>query len=333
LADLPEQYKKDPDLWLKGFRVDETIDPKTLCHRILIHDVDVLSPFGFDLKGTFESGQCFRWKAVDENRYFGIVRGKAVVVSLYEKKHLLIENATAEDFSEIWYDYFDLSTNYASIIRQVDKDGFMHESVSFSGGARLLRQDFEEVLFSYILSAQNNIPRIKKLIESLCERYGDPIPGNAPDAGPAYSFPAATVLSRQFCPENRPGCRSGNLCGNPFGGYRCPYIRSTAELLATQQIVPDFELLADSGAKEARRQMCRFPGVGEKVADCVLLYSGIRKDLCPVDTWVEKTIQSRYLGKAATKNEIRAFTESYFGRYAGYAQLWFFYYARNHSIR
>jgi N-glycosylase/DNA lyase len=82
-------------------------------------------------------------------------------------------------------------------------------------------------------------------------------------------------------------------------------------------------------SEAARKELCRFSGVGEKVADCVLLYSGIRKDLCPIDTWVEKTIKERYLDENATKKDIRKFTESYFGNYAGYAQLWFFYFARN----
>ncbi len=330
LTYFPDHQNQESGLWLKDFYVVETISRETGCPRILIHDVDALSPYGFDLKGTFESGQCFRWKAVDEGRYFGIVRRKAVTVSLCEKKHLLIENATAEDFCGIWHDYFDLAVNYAPLLEQVDKDAFMHGAVSFSGGARLLRQDFEETLFSYILSAQNNIPRIKKLIENLCEKYGEQIPGITPDAMPAYSFPTSAALSRQFCLQNRPGCKSGNLCENPFGGYRCPYIRRTADMLAANRIVLDFDRLAASSAREAREFLCQFPGVGEKVADCVLLYSGIRQDICPIDTWVEKTIQAHYLGQAASKNDIRAFTESYFGRNAGYAQLWFFYYARSH---
>ena len=306
---LPEDAK---EIWIKGFHVKETREKATGLSRILVHDVDALSPYGFDLKGTFESGQCFRWQSAGEGRYSGIVRGRAVNVSLVGNRHLLIENATSDDFSEIWHDYFDLSTRYHPIIDSVDKDSFLHRAVVFSGGVRLLRQDFEETLFSFILSSQNNIPRIKKLVETLCADYGDPIPGRG------FAFPAASVLSRRFCTDEHEDCRSGNLCGHPFGGYRCPYIRGTAEMLLSEEgEALDFTRLAASSAREARQFLCRYPGVGEKVADCVLLYSGIHKDICPVDTWVEKTIRAVYLGADATKKEIRQFTESYFGEYAG----------------
>jgi len=345
------------DARIKGFRVVETFNNDTGYNQILIHDVADLSPFGFDLKGTFESGQCFRWREVGGNRYFGIVKGKAVTVWTVDNKHLQIENATMEDFVEIWHAYFDLSTDYGPIIEAVDKDPFLHASVMFSGGARMLCQDFEETLFSYILSAQNNIPRIKKLVETLCANFGDKIYrdsdiGKGSDIGSVknsnifdvagdkslefqppellgYSFPSAEILSRHFCTRTHANCCSKNLCGHQFAGYRCPYIRGTAQMLSNDTVALDFDLLGNNSAKVARKELCRFPGVGEKVADCVLLYSGIRKDICPIDTWVEKTIKSNYVGPDASKNEIRAFSENYFGRYAGYAQLWFFNYARN----
>ena len=317
--------------WTNGFYVIESQGPETGTPQILIRDVSLLSPYGFDLKGTFESGQCFRWNRISPGRYAGIVRGKAVTVSLEETRHLRIENATREDFVEIWHSYFDLATDYAPILEQVDKDAFLHEAAVFSGGARMLRQDFEETLFTYILSSQNNIPRIRKLVETLCEKYGAPIPGNVPSQIFGYSFPSTAALSRAFCTMDRPGCRAGNLCETPFAGYRCPYVRQTVAMLASASPagVLDFDRLAHSSAAEARKMLCAFPGVGEKVADCVLLYSGLRKDLCPIDTWVEKTIRKIYLEPHASKKEIRTFTESYFGENAGYAQLWFFNYVRN----
>lgn len=321
---------------IKGFRVTETVDKATNRGSILIRDVVDLSPCGFDLKGTFESGQSFRWRLSgstgtgpdysgpdDSPVYSGIVRDKAVKVSVRSNRHLLIENASAEDFDILWHSYFDLSTDYAPIIKKVDKDDFMKRAVGYSGGVRMLRQDFEETLFSYILSSQNNIPRIMKLVENLCELYGDKIG----DRG--YSFPSAAVLAERFCRIDHPACRSNNLCDNPFGGYRCTYIKKTAQMLASGEIVINAANLARVSANEARKELCLLPGVGEKVADCVLLYSGIRKDICPIDTWVEKTIRDEYLSPDAKKKDIRNFTETYFGAYAGYAQLWFFNYARN----
>lgn len=360
LDDFLSKICEIENLWIKDFNVIEYFDKSTGFTCILIKDVARLSPYGFDLKGTLESGQCFRWKKVGENRYFGIVRSHAVYVSLIDNAHLLIENSNADDFTNLWYKYFDLKTDLAPIIKAVDKDPFLHKSVLFSGGVRMLNQDFEETLFSYILSAQNNIPRIKGLVESLCVKYGEKIyisqfkgekgttapqlvKKNLDTAGVAleatasefsdillgYSFPTAAVLSKNFCNEGHGNCAANNLCGHPFAGYRCPYIKKTANLLVHNLVKLDFEELASVPAKQARTGLCQFPGVGEKVADCVLLYSGIRQDICPIDTWVEKTIRSNYLNENATKNEIRAFTESYFGKNAGYAQLWFFNYARN----
>lgn len=319
---------------IKGFQVVEMMPDADRTNRILIRDVADLSPSGFDLKGTLESGQCFRWNETDAGRYLGIVMGHAVLVSLVEKKHLLIENAGVEDFSELWHDYFDLGTDYAPIQKKVDRDPFLHEAIRHSGGARMLRQDFEETLFSYILSSQNNIPRIKKLVESLCGLYGTEVRFISHQNGmdteyQGHAFPSARVLSERFCNENNPSCRAAALCSHPFGGYRCPYIKKTASILLSGEVPLDFTFLSSCSVLKAREILCRFPGVGEKVADCVLLYSGIRKDICPIDVWVEKTIREIYLHPGAGKKEIRAFTESYFGEDAGIAQLWFFNYARN----
>jgi N-glycosylase/DNA lyase len=347
---------------IKGFNVLEEKDKITGQNKITVLDVSDLSPLGFDIKGTFESGQCFRWKSCGDGSYNGIVRGRAVNVSLQNDRHLVINNSTSSDFENIWYNYFDLSTDYAPIIKAVDKDEFMHSCVNHSAGARMLVQDFEETLFSYILSAQNNIPRIKGLVENLCRLYGDVIyegdceySGNSSNSMSSvstnsdsiavsnemsgesysrskilgYSFPSAEKLSKDFCKIDCRVCSSANLCESPFAGYRCPYIKRTAKMIANHEIVLNFESLSAMDSEAARKELCRFSGVGEKVADCVLLYSGIRKDLCPIDTWVEKTIKERYLDENATKKDIRKFTESYFGNYAGYAQLWFFYFARN----
>jgi len=318
---------------IRGFNVVFEKNVKSGLPQILIKDVSDLSPMGFDVKGTFESGQCFRWKRVDEGKYFGIVKELAVTVSLADGRHLLIENSTLQDFNDVWFDYFDLGTDYAPIIRQVDKDDFMHAAIRFSGGARMLVQQFEETLYSYILSSQNNIPRIIKLVDSLCSLYGEEIysyPNNKEKILMGHSFPDSEKLALNFCTKQ--GCEScgsrNGLCEKPFGGYRCPYIRKTALMIYTGEFTLDRNFLLSETSDNARKELCRLSGVGEKVADCVLLYSGIRKDICPIDVWVEKTIKHFYLDESAKKSEIRNFTQDYFGRNAGYAQLWFFNYSR-----
>ncbi len=319
---------------IKGFNVVQTKNILSGLQEILVKDVSDLSPLGFDIKGTFESGQCFRWKKVEDGKYFGIVRDKAVTVSLAEGgRDLIIENSNPEDFKDIWYDYFDLGTDYATIIKEVEKDDFMRSAIQFSGGARMLVQDFEETLYSYILSSQNNIPRIIKLVDSLCSLHGEKICTPSPFGHEillGHTFPDSEKLALNFC--TREGCEScgsrNGLCEKPFAGYRCPYIRKTALMIYTNEFILDKNYLASTSADKARKELSRLSGVGEKVADCVLLYSGIRKDICPIDVWVEKTIKHFYLDESAKKNDIRNFTQEYFGKNSGYAQLWFFNYSR-----
>ncbi len=329
---------------VRGFRIDESVDSVGI-RCITVKDAGDLSPGGFDAAATFESGQCFRWNGTGEGRYSGIAFGKSVSVSSPGRRDILIENAVPEDFYDIWYDYLDLGTDYNMIAKASSGDDFMRRAITFAGGARVLKQEFNETLFSYILSSQNNIPRIKGLVKDLCIRHGEIIPyseGDTEGRFGGHAFPEVSVLARDFCTEKKytdmdqtacRKCSAVDLCGSQFAGYRCPYIALTAAMLEEKNYIPDPVRLADTDQDSARKDLCILPGVGEKVADCVLLYSGIRHDVCPIDTWVEKTIRRVYLNDNATKKDIRSFTQSYFGEYAGYAQLWFFYYARSSGLR
>lgn len=320
---------------INGFRAEECRTGINEIESIIIHDISDLSPYGFDLKSTFESGQAFRWKKTGENRYKGIVKGKAAAVSIVSKGNMLIENSTAKDFKDIWYDYFDLGTDYYKILKDSEKDDFMRSAIRFCGGARMLVQDFEETLFSYIISSQNNIPRIRGLVEDLCMLHGKKISG-AEDDFSGFSFPELSELALNFCSgdeDDQCKCCSSSLCGKQFAGYRCPYIARTAQMLYSRKYVPDLGKLSVMPGDMARKDLQKLPGVGQKVADCVLLYSGIRKDICPIDTWVARTIRKTYLEDNSSIREIRIFTEDYFGDVAGYAQLWLFYYARMKDLR
>lgn len=319
---------------ISGFNVEEFRTGRNGISSIRIRDISDLSPFGFDLKSTFESGQAFRWEKAGENRYKGIAKGKAVAVSIDDNRNLIIENSTPADFAGIWYDYFDLGTDYVKILKDSDKDDFMHRAIEYCGGARMLVQEFEETLFSYIISSQNNIPRIRALVEELCRLHGNKISGPNEDFS-GYSFPGPSKLALDFCTGEREElckCCSSSLCGKQFAGYRCPYIARSARMLYYGEYEPDFNKLSSMSKSEAEKDIQKLPGVGPKVADCVLLYSGIRKDICPVDTWVAKTIRKIYLGEDASLNDIRIFADDYFGKTAGYSQLWLFYYSRMENI-
>jgi N-glycosylase/DNA lyase len=308
---------------------------------LVVHDAGDLSPRGFDAALTFESGQCFRWRpapaAGQEQRYAGVARGHRAAVSASRGgRDIEIENAVPGDFAAFWHNYLDLGTDYAQVIPEVAQDEYMRRVVAYAGGARLLRQDFEETLFSFLLSSQNNIVRVMHLVDDLCARFGDPISHPQPsgdDNAPVFAFPTASALAAGLCTDPARACGFGRdtesgICARAFAGYRCPYVARTAEALASGGFRPDMRLMTTATADEARAHLKVLPGVGDKVADCVLLYSGQRTDVCPVDTWVARVVREEYLGQDAGKRAIMDFVARTFGSYAGYAQFWFFIYAR-----
>lgn len=320
------------------FRLTETV--RDGLPVLLVHDAGDLSPGGFDAKLTFESGQCFRWRSAPQpgrpDRCAGVAGGRrAAVSSCRGGRDLEIENARAADFAAFWHRYLDLGTDYAPVVERVRTDDYMRQAISFASGARLLRQDFTETLLSYILSANNSIPRVMSLVETLSERFGTSLPSPLPDdkGHPVFDFPSPSAIASGLCPDPGRDCGfgqglPGGRCGRAFGGYRCPYLAQSAHMLASGTFCPDLARLALLPAEEARASLKELPGVGDKIADCTLLYGGVRTDVCPVDTWVARVVRNVWLGPEAGLREIMAFASERFGPYAGYAQFWFFIYAR-----
>lgn len=270
----------------------------------------------FDPVHIFECGQCFRWYREPDGSYTGVVRGKAANVS-YRPGVLKLDNATAEDFKQVWFDYFDLGRDYRLIKEAVMTDGIMEKAVNFGSGIRILRQEPWETLVSFILSANNRIPRIMKIISEISRLFGTEIRY----AGKSYySYPDAQVLAVQSL-EQIAECRAG---------YRCGYIHETAAAVAGSGF--DTERLATMQTADARKELMKYKGVGGKVADCVLLYSGIKYDVFPVDVWVKRVMEELYFGREAGFPEIHRFASEKFGQYAGFAQQYLFYYAREHKI-
>lgn len=321
---------------INGFKVIDEVSDEGV-PRIKVKDIGDLSPGGFDIDATFDSGQAFRWYKTGDSKYSGIAYGRAVSMESISRKHIVIDNATPEDFENIWFDYLDLDTDYNIAAKQIPRDSFLNKAYDFAGGARILHQEFHETLISFIISALNNIPKIKKSIDNLCQKHGVLIPAYKSASGDifgGYAFPTADKLAFDLCvsPKHFSGCASSNLCGMQFAGYRCPYIVKTARLLADERFTLDIPKLRNMDLRSAVKELTLFPGVGPKVSECVLLYSGIRGDVCPVDTWVEKTIKKIYLQGKGSTSDVRKFVGEYFGEYAGYVQLCFFHYARHGGL-
>jgi len=289
----------------KGYRVKEEHK------KVIIENVR-----DFDPVHIFECGQCFRWIRQNEGTYTGVAKGRAVNVG-YSEGRLEIENSSTNDFTDIWFDYFDLGRDYSEIKQRLAKDEIMREAIKFGKGIRILRQDLWETLISFIISANNRIPMIMKVVAAISKLYGDEIVYNGKSF---YTFPEVDRLAKSSV-EQLEVCR---------GGFRCKYIVKTSGMV--QEGVVDLRALVHMGTAEARGELTKFPGVGNKVADCTLLYSGTKYDVFPTDVWVKRVMEELYFKREASFKEIQDFSHEYFGELAGFAQQYLFYYARENRI-
>ena len=270
----------------------------------------------FDPVHVFECGQCFRWLRQSDGSYNGVVGGRAVNVK-YDDGNLVIYNSSVNDFTDLWCDYFDLGRDYTKIKSLLKKDRIMQEAVEFGYGIRLLNQDIWETLISFILSANNRIPMIMKTVAAISKVYGDRV---EMDGKEYYAFPGVERLYASNV-EQLEVCR---------GGFRCKYIVNTARLVGDGAV--DLDELKRLSTGEARNRLMRLPGVGPKVADCVLLYSGTKHDVFPTDVWVKRVMEELYFKREASFREIQEFASDNFGNLAGFAQQYLFYYARENKI-
>ncbi|HOJ11669.1 MAG TPA: DNA glycosylase [Clostridiales bacterium] len=295
---------------------------------IRVYDVRDFNPVHI-----FECGQCFRWYREHDGSYTGVAKGKVANIFYdaydYCSEHndghgsdkggtLYIRNADMEDFKNVWYDYLDLGRNYGDIKEALmRKDDIMKKAVEFGYGIRLLRQDFWETLISFIISANNRIPMIMKVVASISESFGKKILINEK----AYhTFPDVENLASASI-EQLAVCRAG---------FRCKYIDITSKMVEEGCLKPSELYLVNTD--EAREMLKQLPGVGDKVADCTLLYSGIKYDVFPTDVWVKRVMEELYFHREATLKEIQKFAANYFGELAGFAQQYLFYYARENKI-
>lgn len=265
---------------------------------------------------TFECGQCFRWLRQEDGSYTGVVKGKVLNVSVVEGA-LILRNTNLEEFRNIWFDYFDLGSDYGEIKEAVMKDDNMKKATAFGWGIRLLKQDIWETLISFIISANNRIPRIMKTVGVIAQEYGDEL---ELDKERFYSFPDIKKLAQSTIEELE-------VCK---GGFRCKYILNSSHLVSTGQV--KLYQIPQMDTNGAREELMKFPGVGPKVADCVLLYSGTKYDVFPTDVWVKRVMEELYFKREASFAEIQGFAGKYFGGLAGFAQQYLFYYARENKI-
>lgn len=272
--------------------------------------VVIESPEDFSLLNTFDCGQCFRFNETEDGHFVGVAFGKAVEC-YYENGNVVIENISRDEFEKKWIDFLDLERDYKTIKNELVKDEIIKEAIEYGQGIRILKQDFFECLISFIISQQNNIPKIKKAVENLCVLFGEK---SEYKGKTYYSFPTAEKL-KDITVEDLAPLKIG---------YRDKYIIDAINKVVTGEI--SYEKLNRLSYPEAKKMLLTVKGVGDKVADCVLLFSLLKFEAFPVDTWIKKAMDSLYNLK---EKEIHSYSELNFGKYSGFAQQYIFYYIRN----
>ena len=266
-------------------------------------EIEITEIPDFDLAKVFECGQCFRWDVDERGHYTGVAYGRAA--KLRRVGDSVFISGTIEDFEMIWRDYFDLDRDYSEIRKRLCIDDTMEKTTEFGAGIRILRQDKWEALCSYIISQCNNIPRIKKIINALCREFGESF---IFEGRVHFTFPSALRLAA-LSEEDLALIRCG---------YRAAYIVGAARAVASG--VLDLDALSHGSIENARASLKKLRGVGDKVADCVVLYGLNMLDAFPLDVWMNRAVAEFY-GPG--------FDPGMFSPYAGVAQQYIYYYVRS----
>lgn len=253
----------------------------------------------FDLAQTLDCGQAFRFRENADGSWCGVAKGKYIELRLKDGD-LIIYGSDKKDFEEIWKDYFDLDRDYEGIIKSISVNETIKKAANFGSGIRLLNQDPWEALCSFIISQNNNIPRIKGIIERLCEAFGE-------KCGNSFTFPEAKTISKLKV-EDLSFLRAG---------FRAKYIIDAAQKVANGEIDLDSIRLMDFDT--ARNELMKIKGVGPKVADCALLFGLGFIEAFPRDVWIKRAMEEFFGG------ELPECAKSY----AGIVQQYIFFYARN----
>lgn len=272
----------------------------------------------FELKHIFECGQCFRWNEEDDFSYTGVIKNGVLNVKKEDGK-IIFFGMLDKNIKDVVDEYFDFSTDYEKVKETLSKiDDNMKKSVEYGYGIRILNQDLWECIISFIISANNNIPRIKGIIERLSKKCGKRIEFNKKEY---YLFPTVDELSKLSVSDLR-----------ELGlGFRDIRVFNTTKMIKEKEIDLDkIEKLDDT--EKIREELLKLDGVGPKVADCIMLFSLKRFDVFPIDVWVRRVINDLYIHneneEKVNKKEILKIADDMFGNICGLAQQYLFYWRR-----
>ena len=277
-------------------------------------------PKTFDLKDIFECGQCFRWNEQEDGSYTGIWKENIVNIKKDGQDYVFSGMCKNGNLKEEIYHYFDLARNYEQIKKELSKkDEYMRTSIAYGKGIRILNQDLWETIISFIISANNNIPRIKGIIERLSKAYGKEIEWKGKKY---YTFPTPEELKDVTVKEYR-----------DLGlGFRDVRLYETTKMILERKL--DLQKLEKNpNTIEVREKLLTLSGVGPKVADCILLFSDLKRlEVFPIDVWVRRVMNDLYIQNEdeakVSKKQIEKIAKNKFGNLAGLAQQYLFYWRR-----
>ena len=278
------------------------------------------NPETFHLKDIFECGQCFRWNEQEDGSYTGIWKENVVNVKKEGQDYIFTGICKFENLEEEIHTYFDMDRNYEEIKENLSHiDNYMKDSIQYGKGIRILNQDLWETIISFIISANNNIPRIKGIIERLSKTYGKPIEWNGKIY---YTFPTPGELKNVTVEQYR-----------ALGlGFRDIRLYETTKMILEGKVNLQ-ELEENPNTIEVREKLLTLSGVGPKVADCILLFSDLKRlEVFPIDVWVRRVMNDLYIKNEdetkVNKKQIEKMAKEKFGDLAGLAQQYLFYWRR-----
>ena len=278
------------------------------------------NPETFCLKDIFECGQCFRWNEQEDGSYTGIWKENVVNIKKKGKDYIFSGICGSGNLKDEIYTYFDLDRNYETIKETLaKKDKYLETSIQYGKGIRILNQDLWETIISFIISANNNIPRIKGIIERLSKKYGKQITWKGKNY---YTFPTPEELKDVTIKTYR-----------ELGlGFRDVRLYETTKMILEKKVDLK-ELKENPNTIEVRDRLLTLSGVGPKVADCILLFSDLKRlEVFPIDVWVRRVMNDLYIQKEdetkVSKKQIETIAKEKFGDLAGLAQQYLFYWRR-----
>lgn len=300
-----------------------------------VNSVTLKGVKSFNLEQTLECGQCFRWEKVSENNYIGVAFGR-VLEAVQENDVITFYNTNEQDFKNIWLKYFSLDRDYTEIKTQLSEDPTLREAIEYGSGIRVLNQEPFEMVISFIISARNSVPMISKTVNEISKRWGAKLEYKGKEY---FAFPSKEVLAAITIEEMK----------DAGGSFRSRYIVDTSDKITKCEEIKAGKLLMDDQDEflklydleriisldddECHKALQNYSGIGSKVADCIMLFSMGKTSAFPVDRWVQRAMMHFYNAGDLSLPKIRVFGRDRFGKFAGAAQQYLFYYTKEKGIK